>query len=229
VKRVLALLAALLTAGSARAYADPITLTFDGIADGNPVGNYYNGGAGGNLGIQFSVEGTAFISKLAGGFVAFSNEPAPGSDAALGFLPSVNPDIMNVAGGFTTGLAFYYTSTVFGFAPAIISIWSGPNGTGTRLGLLVAPETASNCGTLLYSCWTSAEISFAGTAESVEFDGDSVLFADMTIGATSVPAEPSTVPEPGTVALMGSELVGLAEMVRRRILPQSWSLMKRPW
>ncbi len=214
--RTLALLAVSLAVVSAPAYADSVTLTFSGIGDGAPVGNYYNGGAGGSLGIQFSSDATALVSKLDGGNTNFSDEPSPGTDAALGFLS--DNGIMNVADGFTSGLGLSFTS--IGIASDIVAVWSGPNATGTLLALSDLSPTGSNCGTLIFSCWSSTEIDFAGTAESVAFVNPanltSMLFTDITIDTTSPTLESSPVPEPCTFTLIGTGILGFAGAARRK-------------
>jgi hypothetical protein len=59
--------------------------------------------------------------------------------------------------------------------------------------------------------------SFIGTAESVDFSGtaNQIGFANVTIGAASVPT--GATPEPGSLVLMGSGLLGLAGAVRRKL------------
>ena len=54
-KLMMAALAAILFCGT-QAKADTVVLTFEGAGNQNTIGNFYNGGAGGNLGIQFGAD-----------------------------------------------------------------------------------------------------------------------------------------------------------------------------
>src|SRR5688572_20093730 len=78
-------------------------LDFEGVGDYNPVGNFYNGGAGTNYGIEFSPNALGLVDADAGGNGNFGGEPSP--DTALFFLTGAAAT-MNVAAGFTTGFSF---------------------------------------------------------------------------------------------------------------------------
>ena len=57
-----------LLAGSASSVgATPILLNFEGLQNHQQIGNFYNGGAGGNYGVTFSKAATALIDQDAGG------------------------------------------------------------------------------------------------------------------------------------------------------------------
>ena len=60
-----------LSAGSAS--AAPVTLDFEGIGDLHHIGSFYNGGAGGDLGVEFSSSAESLVSANAGGVGNFSN------------------------------------------------------------------------------------------------------------------------------------------------------------
>lgn len=120
---------------------------------------------------------------------------------------------MNVAAGFTTGFSFNYTAINVG---GTVNVWSGLNGTGTLLASLVLPTTASGpCpGYGAGFCpFVPVGVSFAGTAQSIDFGGvaNQIVFDDVTFGS----ATPG-VPEPGTLAMFGSGVLGLAGIVRRK-------------
>ena len=74
--RVPALLAALVIAGASSAKAQVIQLTFEGLGDNEVIGNYYNGGAGGNLGVTFGTTALGLISGDAGGTGNFQGQPS---------------------------------------------------------------------------------------------------------------------------------------------------------
>ena len=54
-----------------------IVLTFEGVGDLNPVGEFYNGVGGPDYGISFSPETLALVDSDAGGNGNFANEPSP--------------------------------------------------------------------------------------------------------------------------------------------------------
>jgi PEP-CTERM motif len=213
-KKILVLLTALLAISSARAYATSVTLTFTGLGDQTPIGNYYNGGAGGNLGISFGPDALSIISDQAGGSGNFSNVPPPSTNTVAFFLGGAG-DVMNVAAGFTTGFAFSYAAVN---DAGVVTVWSGLNDTGTLLETINLPVTGDLCdGKTDYSCWVNTGGAFVGTAESVDFSGtaNQIAFANITIGAASVPT--GATPEPSSLVLLGSGLVGLAGAVRRKL------------
>lgn len=202
------------------AVASPITLTFTGLQNLEPINNFYNGGTGGfgstggtNYGIGFSSDSLAIISSEAGGTGNVGNIPAPGTNTVAFFLSGAG-DTMDVAAGFSTGFAFYYSSVSFA---GTVSVYSGLDGTGTLLAVDALTPNGSFCDpNEAFSCWTNSGVSFAGTAESAIFSGvaNQIAFADITLGAAAVP--PATTPEPTGIALLGTGLVGLAGLVRRR-------------
>ena len=97
-----ALAAASLVAVMAPAAAAVVVLDFEGIGNGNPVGNFYNGGAGTNYGVQFSPATLALVDSDAGGSGNFANEPS--ADTIMFFLDSNNA-ILDVAAGIIVAVA----------------------------------------------------------------------------------------------------------------------------
>lgn len=158
-------------------------LTFEGGADSAPVGNLYNGGAGGSLGITFSPNALTAIDADAGGTGNFANEPSPST--AMFFLTG-SEATMNVAAGFTTGFSFFYTS----FTAASVSVYDalgGVGGGGNVLATLALFPTASGPGDPLgagaFATWVPIGVNFAGTAFSVDFSGtqNQTAFDDITL------------------------------------------------
>lgn len=189
-----ACLLALAIPAAAQTAPKVVTLTFEGLHDGETVNNYYNGGLGGdgtgpgpNYGITFGQDTLALISTGAGGNGFFSGNPSGNTVAFFVSGPGV---IMNVAAGFTTGFSFYYAAT----QPGSVTVYDGPDGTGNVLSTINLPEnvSTSNCptdagGNLIYCNWQVSNNAFAGTAKSVNFSGsaDFIGFDNITVGAST--------------------------------------------
>lgn len=104
---------------------------------------------------------------------------------------------MNVAGGVTGGLSFYYSSPEA--VTGAIKAYSGLNGTGTLLGTISLSANSAD-----YTAWNKAVLSFSGTAQSFDLTGTANL-----VGLDNIAA----VPEPTSVALL---LAGGALLLARR-------------
>ena len=194
-------------------WAGPITLTFEGLGNQEQVLNYYNGGFGGsgsgpgpNYGITFGSDSLSLIQNGFGGNGNFSN--APSGHTVLFFLSGPG-DVMDVAAGFNTGFSFFYADQV-GFTGSV-DVFSGLDGTGTLLAHLDLPSTPDP-----YNVWVPVGVGFLGTAESVIFSGSAnfIGFDNITLGATT---PGGTTPEPGSLVLLGSGLIGLGGMIRRKL------------
>lgn len=208
-----ALAAASLAAMMAPAMAaPPIVLDFEGIANNTAVGNFYNGGAGTNYGVQFSPATLALIDSDAGGTGNFANEPSANT---IMFFLDKNNAILDFAAGFNTGFSFFYTSST----AAAVTVWSGLGGTGTLLGTInLVAQYTNNCagdpnGTFCH--WDAIGVAFAGTAKSINFGGtaNQTGYDNITFGsATPVPG----IPEPSTYAMLALGLAGVGFVARRR-------------
>ena len=213
--RHLALLTGLglgLAQGSASAAV--IVLDFEGVGDFNPVGDYYNGGAGPNYGVSFSPATLAIVDADAGGGGNFANEPSP--NTIMFFLEADNA-ILNFAAGFDTGFSFFYSSST----AASVNVYDGLDGTGNLLGTLsLTAQGFDNCTgdpSGDFCNWSPVGVSFAGTARSINFGGtaNQTGFDNITFGSAS-PGGGTDVPEPGTLGLLGLGLAGVGLMRRRR-------------
>lgn len=197
-------------------------LTFEGILrpgqQNAPIGNYYNGGAGPNYGIEFSPNALAICLNTLTTFCSNGSRGGQGDPASqftgLFFLSGSNT-FMNRSAGFTDGFSFFYTAVN---SPGAFSVWSGLNGTGTLLASLTLPTTPRGpCpGYNADFCpFVPRGVGFAGVAKSVTFAGvaNQIAFDDVTFGS-QVPG--SVVPEPASMILLGTGLVGVFGVARRR-------------
>lgn len=221
-------LVAVMAALSLSASAVIIDLTFENIAtypwssSNTFILEYYNGGlssvgsTGPNYGVSFPANALNICLNTTSTICSNTSRGGQGDPnsqlGALFFLSGSNTYV-NVAAGFDTGFSFYYTAINTG---GTVNVWSGLNGTGTLLASLVLPVTPSgpcngyNAG---FCPFYPVGVSFAGIAQSIDFGGvaNQIVFDDVTFGSV-IPG----VPEPGTLLMLGSGIVGVAGMLRRK-------------
>jgi hypothetical protein len=191
--------------------ADVVVLTFEGVGNDTPVGNFYNGGAGGNFGISFSNNGLGIIDSDAGGTGNIGGEPSPST--VLYFL-SGGAATMNVAAGFDTGFSFYYSAIVY---TGFVNVYDGVDGSGNLLAhidLSLTPYGGAPDPNGAYSPFVPIGVSFNGVAKSVDFGGtaDYIAFDNITLGASV----PGGVPDgASTLALMAFALTTMAALRRK--------------
>jgi PEP-CTERM motif len=217
-----------LAASALTSHAGVITLTFEGLADEEPIMNYYNGGLGGDGsgpgpsdGITFSPNSLAIIQNNDGGSGNFGGEPSP---ITVAFFLSGGPngalgDVMDVPAGFTTGFSFYYSAAN---DPGTVNVWSGLDATGTLLATISLPVTANDgdgCPTnpgANFCPFVADGVTFSGTAMSVDFGGtaNQIAFDNITLGSST--PTPGT-PEPSTILLLGAGLLfGAGRLWKRK-------------
>ena len=196
------------------ASATVVTLDFEGIGDFNPVGNFYNGGAGTNYGIQFSPATLALVDADAGGNGNFANEPSP--NTIMFFLDASNA-ILDVAAGFDTGFSFFYTSST----AASVNVYDGLGATGKLLATLnLAAQFSQDCSgdpTGGFCNFSPIGVLFDGIAKSIDFGGTANFtgFDNITFGSAAPGISP--VPLPAAAWLFGSALLGFAGFKRRTV------------
>src|SRR5260370_22038018 len=83
-------------AHEAKADSTPVVLTFEGVGNFVTVGNFYNGGTGGSLGIVFG-SGSLALTPAPGGNGDFTN--APSRETVL-FFSGATSDVIKVGAGF---------------------------------------------------------------------------------------------------------------------------------
>jgi hypothetical protein len=187
---------------------------------------YYNGGAGSlgstggtNFGISFGADSLACSGQPGG---ACNTAQIPGGTGANALFFLTGPgDVMNVAGGFTTGFSFFYSAVN---QPGVVQVYSGLNSTGTLLATLNLSVTASNASTdpncfgAGFCPYVAAGVTFAGTAMSVNFTGtaNQIGFADITLGSADAGGGTPAVPEPANLGLLLAGIGVLGAFARRR-------------
>ena len=214
-------IAALSLTAAGAASASVITLTFDALNGGlneEPLAYYAGGfgsdgtGPGPNYGITFSPNTITGCTQPYP--CANTNSALPPSAPNVIFFLSGGADTMDVAGGFTTGFSFFYSSVN---VPGVVNVWSGLDGTGTLLATLNLPVTPANgapgCLGEPFCPYEEFGVSFTGTAMSVDFGGtaNQIGFDNITLGSNVAPS-----PEPATWALMLVGFAGLGAALRSR-------------
>jgi hypothetical protein len=192
---------------TAPAAAAVTTLTFEGIANGAPVGAFYAPD------YIFSAPTLALVDSDAGGGGSFANEPSPNT---IMYFTDANSAVLDVPGGFTTGFSFFYTSAV----AATVTVYDGPGATGNVLGVIdLVAQYTDNCSGDPggdFCNWSASGVSFGGTALSIDFAGATSVtgFDNITFGSES-----PVIPEPvtWTLLIVGFGLVGTAARRQRRI------------
>jgi hypothetical protein len=190
-----------LAALTAFAFAGPaqaaVILTMEGVGHMAGVNDFYNGGAGGNFGIQFA-GATALVDVEGGGTGNFANEPSP-STIAIGLD---GPLTINVFNGFDTGFSLFYTSAFGGS----VSIYDALNGTGNVLTtftlLAQAFDSCTGDPNGSFCNWTGMGGIFSGIGYSVVVTGvaDQTGIDDVTFDNLLTP---TSTPEPSTFVLAG--------------------------
>ncbi len=200
-------LGAMLMGWATTGWSQVTVLTFEGLQDNQEIGDYYNGGGGGDYGISFMPGALALIGQAGGGGGNFAGGS---SGTTIAYFVEGGSAVMNVAAGFTTGFSFYYAA----FEPGTVTVYSGSNATGTVLGSFDLPRTVFGESVL---GWDPIGVEFTGLAYSVSFGGaeNKIGFDDITLG--SAVAGGSPIPEPSTYALVlgASALLGVGLWRRR--------------
>ena len=212
-----------------RADAQPILLDFEGLKDSEQILDFYNGGTGSlgssgtNYGVSFSTNSLAITESGPGSNLGGLPTPETGS-----FFLGGSANTMNVAGGFDTGLSFYYSAPL---SPGFVNIYDGLDGTGTLLATINLPTTPD--GASVPACngknncpFFPIGLAFSGTAKSVDFGGSANLigFDNITLGRdtpciNAADCSQVKVPEPTSViGLLAISALGVGSVLQRKLL-----------
>lgn len=212
------------------AQASVTVLDFEGVnatypSDFAQVLDFYNGGtssagtSGTNYGVGFTPEALAMCLNTPETLCSNTSRGGvgnPDSDRGALFFLSGSQIVMNVPAGFDTGFSFFYTALYYASS---VSVYDRLDGAGNLLATVNLPTTSSTCDAISradFCPFVAVGVSFSGTAHAVVFAGvaEQVVFDDITFGRAIPGGEP--VPEPTTLALMGTGLAGLVFAARRR-------------
>jgi hypothetical protein len=178
-----------------------ITIDFETPPSFQPIGDFYGGGAGPNLGVTFGLDALAIQNDALGPY--FANAPSP-----IGVMAPVgSAAAMNVPGGFGGTVSFSYSTQGNG----TIGVYSGLDASGMLLASFPFVANSTNCptspgtGLTLYCNWNVANLSFSGIARSIGFGAG---FGDGTLAAFDN-VRINSVPEPASVTLIAAILAGL--------------------
>lgn len=201
--------AALALLAAAPAFAQTVTLDFEGAAGYvNAIGEFYNGGtdslgqSGPNYGVSFTSAAVALSNDALGPY--YADAPSP-LTVMFAFDASA---FMNVASGFVDRLEFSYSALSNGLNA--VNIYSGLSGTGSLLASVsVFGNAGVGCTSPTFCNFDRTSVDFAGFARSVSFNGNAgeVLFDNVTI---------TPVPEPSAYLLMALGVVALGVAKRRQ-------------
>ncbi len=203
---------------SAPNFVGMAVLTFEGLLNSEPIGDYYNGakanggtgsGPGPSYGISFSSNALALIASSAGGGGNFGGEPSPVT--TLFFLTGTGA-VMNVPAGFSTGFSFYYAAPG---QTGTITVYDDVNAAGNLLATLPLPLTPLGVPPAPpYDPFLPIGVSFSGVAKSVNFGGAAnfIAFDNITLGSqTPQGFAEGVVPTLSTTGLLlVASLLGLA-------------------
>jgi hypothetical protein len=175
--------------------AGAVLLDFEGVSNGNRVGNFYAGGNGVDYGITFGRSVFGIVDEDAGGSFKIANEPSPESGVLV--VGNESEAFVTVPAGFRA-LSFQYASQ----DAVTATVYDGPNVTGTVLGTTILPppgacnDTACGDPRGGFGIWTNVTVAFSGVARSAGFSTAAAFIAidDMVVRLASETDPPTKAP-----------------------------------
>lgn len=166
---------------------DIFTLDFEGLGNGDPVLDFYNGGTSGqgfsgtNYGVSFSVNALGLIDSDEGGSGNFENEPSP---STILYFTEGSEIYINVPEGFEVGFATWYLNIAA--ITGTIEFYDDLNGSGNLLTSGELPQTDFDGE---HDEWEFIAFEFDSSARSIRITGmpSFIGFDDMTFGAIPSP------------------------------------------
>jgi hypothetical protein len=218
--RVLALgVVAALAATSVAAYAVPTNVMFNDIT-GNAGSIYWDGNGGNPASTEVATEFTATAGTIGSLMLELSaNNPSDGKSVSVFIIPDSSAFESTGSVGSATAIAMINDS-LLPQTPSAGSIWPAA---ATTVALTSAPtlsagdywivlESASSS----FDWWLANDQAYTGTAGLAGNNGGGTWGAGQPSPFLGYGAE-VTVPEPGTIALLGLGLAGLGWARRRKV------------
>jgi hypothetical protein len=164
-----------------------VTLTMEGVGNNAPIGSYYES----MYGVTFDADALTLVDQDVGGSGNFAFAPSQSTTVQFYQKDTI---VMNVNGGFETGLSFYYSSIT---RNGSVTVYDGVNATGNvrafqhfyPLGFYRGDGDPTGD----FNRWRGVGLTFDGVARSVVFRGavNRMLLDDIALGSATSRCPPT--------------------------------------
>jgi len=197
------------------------SVTFARLKNLEYINQFYDGGTGSlgtgpgpNYGLTFTANAQSIVSASKGGSGNFINNPG---GYPVMFFQTGSTATITAASGLQQAVLFFYSALQAG----AVTVYSGPNGTGTILASVTLPPNNSGCTGYKLCVWSPVGLPLSAPAGSISFAGvpDYLAIGTIHLGSNlptslvltssqnpSVQAEPVTFT--ATVTATGAAPVG---------------------